>query len=66
MGAAHSGGARGGRPHLRAALKWKPGFVEARLTLASVLAQLGKTAEGEQEARAAVKMARRTLKPIAH
>ena len=29
-------------PHLRAALKTNPGYVEARLTLAGVLAQLGR------------------------
>lgn len=34
--------------HLRAALKLKPSLIEARLTLAGVLAQQGKIAEGEQ------------------
>ena len=41
----------------RAALQTNPGYVEARLTLAGVLAQLGKVAEAEQEARRAVKEA---------
>ena len=31
--------------HLRAAIKAKPGFVDARLTLAGVLSQQGKSAE---------------------
>ena len=44
--------------HLRAAIKAKPGFVQARLTLGGrVAAARESLAEAEQEARAAVKIA---------